>query len=61
MEATILVKETRREALRAAVMDPEVMKDGAKAKAVSDELAALDVEVDALYLRWQMLSDLSAM
>jgi len=61
MEATILVKETRREELRAAVMDPEVMKDGAKAKAVSDELAALDVEVDALYLRWQMLSDLSAM
>jgi ATP-binding cassette subfamily F protein uup len=59
MEAKILDKESRREALAAKVSDPDVMKDAFRAKAVAEELAALDVSISELYSRWAELSDLS--
>jgi len=61
IEGSILDKETRREALAGVVQSPEVLKDASRAKAVSEELAALDVEIERLYARWQELSDLAPM
>ena len=62
MESLIHDKEARREHLRSQLIDPEVFKsDVKKADAMAKELAALDVEIDRLYARWQLLSDLPAM
>ncbi len=61
MEALILDKESRRETLANKVSDPEVMKDPAAAKAVAEELAALDITIEGLYARWAELSDLTPM
>ena len=61
IEATIVVKETRREELAGLVLSPEVQKDASKAKAVSQELTSLEREIEGLYARWQELSDLAPM
>jgi ATP-binding cassette subfamily F protein uup len=61
IEGAIIEKETRREELAALVQSPEVLKDAGRAKAVSEELSALDVEIERLYARWQELSDLAPM
>ncbi len=61
IEATILLKETRREELAGLVQSPDVQKDATKAKAVSHELSTLEREIESLYARWQELSDLAPM
>jgi ATP-binding cassette subfamily F protein uup len=62
MEALIADKESRREHLRSQLIDPEVFKaDTKKSTAMAKELSALDVEIERLYARWQVLSDLPAM
>ncbi|MDP2340948.1 MAG: ABC-F family ATP-binding cassette domain-containing protein [Deltaproteobacteria bacterium] len=62
IEALIAEKETRREHLRTQLIDPEVFKsDSKKSTAMAKELSALDVEIERLYARWQVLSDLPAM
>jgi ABC transport system ATP-binding/permease protein len=61
IENTIAEQEQRRETLAEQVLSPEVMKDRAKAKAVSEELSAVEARIEALYARWQELSDLAPM
>ena len=62
MEPLIHTRESRREHLRAQLIDPEVFKNEVKkADAMAKELSALDVEIERLYARWQILSDLPSM
>ena len=43
------------------MLNPDEMKDSFRAKAISDELNGLDSSIEALYVRWQILSDLAPM
>jgi ATP-binding cassette subfamily F protein uup len=62
MEDTILARETRRDEVRAALEDPNLFRaDAAKAAKLTDELHALDAEVERLYARWAELSELQGM
>ncbi len=62
MEAAVQKAEARRDELRAALEDGSLFKsDTKKAEAMNKELTALDLEIERLYLRWQILSDLPAM
>ncbi len=62
MEETILGRETRRDEVRAALEDPNLFRtDAPKAAKLTDELHALDAEVERLYARWAELSELQGM
>ena len=61
IENSIQLQEGRREILAAKVLNPDEMKDSFRAKAISDELNGLDSSIEALYVRWQILSDLAPM
>jgi ATP-binding cassette subfamily F protein uup len=62
MEDTILGRETRRDEVRAALEDPNIFKaEAAKAAKLTEELHALDAEIERLYARWAELSELQAM
>jgi len=62
MEDTILGRETRRDELRATLEAGSIFKtDTAKAAKLTDELRALDAEVEHLYARWAELSELQGM
>jgi ATP-binding cassette subfamily F protein uup len=61
IENSIQLQEARREILAAKVLNPDEMKDSFRAKAISDELNGLDSSIEALYVRWQILSDLAPM
>ena len=62
MEALIAQKEARREEVRAALVDGTIFKsDPKKAEAYIRESQSLDAEIEKLYARWQVLSDLTSM
>jgi ATP-binding cassette subfamily F protein uup len=55
MEARILEAETRLEACRAALEDPEVVVDGERVQRCYEEMLAAQKSVDDLYARWAEL------
>ena len=62
IEKTIESTETRKIELTEALADGAVFRaDPAKAKAMSGELAGIDVKIETLYARWQELSELLPM
>lgn len=62
MEALILKKETRRDEVRGLLVDGAIFKsDPKQAESLIRESTTLDGEIEKLYARWQMLSDLLPM
>jgi ATPase subunit of ABC transporter with duplicated ATPase domains len=61
MEGTLMEKEARRDEVRALLESPDAYRDADRARSLTAELAALDAEIEALYARWQELSDLAPM
>jgi ATP-binding cassette subfamily F protein uup len=62
METTILARESRREDVRALLLDGSLFKsDGAKAAKLTEELHGLDQEIERLYARWAELSEWQSM
>ena len=58
MEATIAMKEGRRNELTARVQAPDVVRDTFKLKEISDDLARVEADIERLYARWEELSNL---
>jgi ATP-binding cassette subfamily F protein uup len=58
MEATIAMKEGRRNELTARVQAPDVVRDTFKLKEISEDLARVEADIERLYARWEELSNL---
>ena len=62
IEALIAKKEARREEVRASLVDGTIFKsDPKKAETLIKESSALDAEIEKLYARWQILTDMVSM
>ena len=56
-EADILAKEEKKEALEAAMADPDLYSDHDRAKEVNADYAAIEQELATLYERWEALAE----
>jgi ATP-binding cassette subfamily F protein uup len=60
MEATILEKETKLEALQTESQDPKIASNSIKLAPLMKEMAALQAEIETLYARWSELESMGA-